>query len=58
MSGGGFGRAELFADLLNATDRRYDEFGFVLADFSGGSVPYVYPGQPRVFRVGLTLGVR
>jgi len=52
------GRVALFADLLNATDCRYDEFGFVLADFRGGQVPYVYPGQPRVFRVGLTLGVR
>lgn len=51
-------RAELFVDLLNATDRRYDEFGFVLADFRGGLTPYVYPGQPRVLRVGLTLGVR
>ena len=52
------GRADLFADLLNATDRRYDEFGFVLADFRGGQVPYVYPGQPRVFRVGVTIGAR
>jgi outer membrane cobalamin receptor len=51
-------RAEVFADLLNVLDRRYDEFGFVLADFRGGQVPYVYPGQPRVLRVGLTLDVR
>jgi len=51
-------RAELFVDLQNAFDQQYDEFGFVLADFSGGSVPYVYPGQPRVLRVGVTLGVR
>jgi len=50
-------RVELFADLMNAGNQRYDEFGFVLADFRGGSVPYVYPGQPRAFRVGLTLGV-
>lgn len=51
-------RADLFVDLLNALDRRYDEFGFVLADFGGGQVPYMYPGQPRVLRVGVTVGVR
>lgn len=51
-------RAELFADLVNASNRRYDEFGFVLAGFRGGTVPYVYPGQPRAFRVGLTIGVQ
>lgn len=52
------GRAALFVDLLNVLDRHYDEFGFVLADFSGGRTSYVYPGQPRVLRVGVTLGVR
>ena len=52
------GRAQVFADVLNAANRHFDEYGFVLADFSGGQVPYVYPGQPRVFRVGLTIGAR
>ena len=50
--------ALLFVDLLNATNERYDEFGYVLTDFRGGRVGYVYPGQPRIARVGLTLGAR
>lgn len=53
-----FGRGTLFADVLNASDRRYDEYGFVLADFEGGQVPYVYAGAPRVFRAGLTLSFK
>jgi hypothetical protein len=48
----------LFADLLNAGNQRYDEFGFVLTDFRGGRVGYVYPGQPRVLRVGLSLDLK
>jgi outer membrane receptor protein involved in Fe transport len=51
-------KAMLFADLLNAGNQRYDEFGFVLTDFRGGSVGYVYPGQPRVLRVGLSLDLK
>jgi len=51
-------RVEVFADVLNAFDQRYDEFGYVLADFRGVGTAYVYPGQPRVVRVGLTIGVR
>lgn len=50
--------ATVFGDLLNAFDQRYDEFGFVLADFRGGRVGYVYPGQPRVLRVGVTLDLK
>jgi outer membrane cobalamin receptor len=50
--------AMLFADLLNAGDQGYDEFGFVLTDFRGGRVGYVYPGQPRVLRIGLTLDIK
>ena len=52
------GRAVVFADVLNAANQRYDEFGFVLADFRGGVVSYVYPGQPRVARVGLTVALK
>jgi len=48
----------LFLDVLNATDRRYDEYGFVLTDFRGGSVPYAYAGAPRVVRAGLTLSFK
>jgi len=51
-------KAMLFADLLNAGNQRYDEFGFVLTDFRGGRVGYVYPGQPRVLRVGLSLDLK
>jgi outer membrane cobalamin receptor len=50
--------ATVFADLLNAGDQRYDEFGFVLTDFRGSRVGYVYPGQPRVLRIGLTLDLK
>jgi outer membrane cobalamin receptor len=50
--------ATVFGDLLNAFDQRYDEFGFVLADFRGGRVGYVYPGQPRVLRAGVTLDLK
>lgn len=49
-------RVEVFADVLNGLDRRFDEFGFVLADFRGGRVGYVYPGQPRALRAGVTIG--
>jgi vitamin B12 transporter len=52
------GNAVVFGDLLNATDQRYDEFGFVLEDFRGGRVGYVYPGPPRILRGGLTLNLR
>jgi outer membrane cobalamin receptor len=51
------GRTVVFADVLNAANQQYDEFGFVLEAFSGGAVAYVYPGQPRVVRVGLTLAL-
>jgi outer membrane cobalamin receptor len=49
------GAGTLFVDVLNATDRRYDEYGFVLGDFRGGRVPHVYVGAPRAVRAGLTL---
>lgn len=50
--------AVVFGDVLNAANQRYDEFGYILADFRGGRVGYVYPGQPRVVRVGLTLDLK
>jgi outer membrane receptor protein involved in Fe transport len=53
-----FGVGTLFLDVLNLADRQYDEYGFVLADFSGGTVPYAYAGAPRVVRAGLTLGFK
>jgi outer membrane receptor protein involved in Fe transport len=52
------GKVVVFADVLNAIDQRYDEFGFVLTDFRGARIGYVYPGQPRVLRMGLTLNVK
>jgi outer membrane receptor protein involved in Fe transport len=54
----GIGNVMVFADVLNAIDQRYDEFGFVLTDFRGVRVGYVYPGQPRVLRAGLTVTVK
>jgi outer membrane cobalamin receptor len=52
----GFGRHQLFADMVNLTNDRYEEFGFTLSDFAGGLYPYAYPGSPRAVRVGVTLG--
>jgi outer membrane cobalamin receptor len=52
------GSGTLFLDVLNLTDRRYDEYGFVLADFRGGQVPYSYAGAPRMVRAGLTFTFR
>jgi outer membrane receptor protein involved in Fe transport len=49
------GRHAIFFDALNAAGNKYEDYGFTLADFSGGSVPYVYPGAPRAVRAGLTL---
>lgn len=53
-----FGITTLFLDVLNAADRQYDEYGFMLADFRGGQVPYAYAGAPRVVRAGLTVGFK
>lgn len=49
------GRHTLFFDALNATGRRYEEYGFTLVDFVGRTVPFVYPGAPRAIRGGITL---
>ena len=44
----------LVADIFNATERRYAEYGFTLADFASRTVGYVHPGAPRAWRVGFT----
>lgn len=49
------GRHSVYIDVLNATNHKYEEFGFVLADFGGGAVPYGYAGAPRAVRAGVTL---
>ena len=50
-----FGRHAVFVDILNATDDRYEEYGFTLPSFSGEEMPYVYPGAPRAIRIGWTM---
>jgi outer membrane cobalamin receptor len=49
------GRHLLFVDFLNVTQDRYEEYGFTLSDFQGGSVPYIYAGTPRAVRAGVTV---
>jgi outer membrane cobalamin receptor len=52
----GFGRHQLFIDVVNLTDDRYEEYGFTLSDIEGGLTPFAYPGAPRAVRAGFTLG--
>lgn len=47
------GRGRLRLDLLNLTDEGHAEVGFVLPDFSGGQVPYAFPGAGFTARLGL-----
>ena len=49
------GRHTVFVDALNVTGNTYEEYGFTLADFTGRSTPYAYPGAPRALRAGLTI---
>ena len=42
-------------DLLNITRDRYEEVGFILQDFQGGSVPFYYPAPGFAVRAGLEL---
>jgi iron complex outermembrane recepter protein len=49
------GRHAFFVDMLNVAGNVYQEYGFTLADFRGGVVPYAYPGAPRAVRAGVTL---
>ena len=47
-------RATATLDLINLTDDRYEEVGYVLTDFRGGAVPYFYPATAFAFRAGLS----
>jgi outer membrane cobalamin receptor len=48
-------RWAVFADMLNLFDDGAEEFGFTLTGLRGEQVPYVYPGAPRLARIGTTL---
>lgn len=48
------GAVRLNADLLNAFGARYNELGYVLADFKGRPTPLEYPAPGRAVRLGLT----
>jgi outer membrane receptor protein involved in Fe transport len=50
-----FRRNLVFADFLNVTANKYEEYGFTLTDFTGSSVPYAYSGAPRAVRAGMTV---
>lgn len=49
-----FGPARVALDVLNATDARYDEVGYVLADFAGTPTGLAFPAPGRAARVGVT----
>jgi outer membrane cobalamin receptor len=42
------------ADLLNAFNARYNELGYVLADFRGRPNVFEYPAPGRALRIGMT----
>jgi outer membrane receptor protein involved in Fe transport len=48
-----FRRFRARLDLLNLTDREWEELGLALPDFSGGTVPYYYPAAGFAARAGL-----
>lgn len=48
-----FGKLAARLDLSNLTNTRYAQYGFALADFSGGVAPYYYPGSRFAARVGV-----
>jgi outer membrane cobalamin receptor len=48
------GPARVSLDLLNATDEKYDELGYVLADFAGRPTPLAFPAPGRSLRLGVT----
>jgi outer membrane receptor protein involved in Fe transport len=50
-----FGRVRLRLDALNLTDRRWEPFGYVVPDFSGGEAPYYSPAPGRAVRLGADL---
>lgn len=49
------GRHQLFVDLYNITNDRFEEYGYTLSDFTGRVVAYVYPGAGAAARAGFTL---
>jgi hypothetical protein len=49
------GPFQIVVDALNVTDDRYQEYGFTLTDFRGGTVPYSYSGAGRLVRAGFIL---
>jgi outer membrane receptor protein involved in Fe transport len=48
-------RHTIFFDALNLAGHAYEEYGYTLVDFTGGTVPYIYAGAPRALRAGITL---
>ena len=48
-----FGAFTAWLDVVNAGGGASDQIGFVLADFTGGAVAYVYPGPRRAIRGGV-----
>ena len=48
-----FGALRARIDLSNLTNTKYSQYGFALPDFSGGVVPFYYPGARLAVRVGV-----
>lgn len=48
-----FARTTLRVDLMNLTNDRYEEVGYVLSDFSGRPVPFYYPAPGFAARAGV-----
>lgn len=48
-----FRRLRAHLDLLNVTDREWEELGLALPDFSGELVPYYYPAAGFAARLGI-----
>ena len=48
-----FPRLTVRVDLLNVTDREWEELGLTLSDFSGRVVPYYYPSAGFAARAGI-----
>ena len=51
-----FGRVRGRLDATNLTDRRWDALGYVLSDFDGGDVTYVFAASGRALRAGIDIG--
>ena len=50
-----FGRTRVRLDVMNLLDDRADAYGFALTDFSGATVPFVYPSPGRWLRAGIDI---